>query len=235
MAQLIYVIEDDESIRALLDAALTSEGYQVRGFSDAAPALKAMAEHRPALVIFDIMLEGMDGITALKLMRQRPELRRIKAMMLTARDTETDKITGLDAGADDYMTKPFSVLELCARVRALLRRVADDRPVLEDRYEFGALAVDTKAREVTVDGRPVELTYKEFELLKTLILGADRALGREELLQTVWGYDFIGETRTLDMHVGTLRQKLGDDPSNPKYIKTVRGVGYRFIGGRTNG
>lgn len=234
MAQLIYVIEDDESIRALLDAALTSEGYEVRGFADAAPALKAMAERRPALAIFDIMLEGMDGITALKLMRQSPELRRIKAMMLTARDTETDKVTGLDAGADDYMTKPFSVLELCARVRALLRRTGEELPTLEDRYEFGDLVVDTKAREVTVAGRPVELTYKEFELLKTLILGQDRALGREELLQRVWGYDFIGETRTLDMHVGTLRQKLGDDPTYPKYIKTVRGVGYRFIGGKQN-
>ena len=234
MAQLIYVIEDDESIRALLDAALTSEGYEVRGFADAAPALNAMVERRPALAIFDIMLEGMDGITALKLMRQSPELRRIKAMMLTARDTETDKVTGLDAGADDYMTKPFSVLELCARVRALLRRVGEEMPALEDRYEFGDLVVDTKAREVSVAGRPVELTYKEFELLKTLILGQDRALGREELLQRVWGYDFIGETRTLDMHIGTLRQKLGDDPANPKYIKTVRGVGYRFIGGKKN-
>ena len=235
MAQLIYVIEDDESIRSLLDAALTSEGYEVRGFADAALALKAMAERRPALVIFDIMLEGMDGITALKLMRQSPELRRIKAMMLTARDTETDKVTGLDAGADDYMTKPFSVLELCARVRALLRRVGEDLPTLEDHYEFGSLTVDTKAREVMVDGRQIELTYKEFELLKTLILGQDRALGREELLQRVWGYDFIGETRTLDMHIGNLRQKLGDDPGSPKYIKTVRGVGYRFIGGRAKG
>ena len=235
MAQLIYVIEDDESIRALLDAALTSEGYEVRGFSDASLALKAMAGRRPALVIFDIMLEGMDGITALKLMRQSPELRRIKAMMLTARDTETDKVTGLDAGADDYMTKPFSVLELCARVRALLRRGEDGPEPLEERYSFGDLVVDTKAREVTLAGKPVELTYKEFELLKTLIAGSDRALGREELLQKVWGYDFVGETRTLDMHVGTLRQKLGDDPANPKYIKTVRGVGYRFIGARSQG
>lgn len=235
MAQLIYVIEDDESIRTLLDAALTSEGYEVWGFSDASPALKAMAERRPALVIFDIMLEGVDGITALKLMRQSPELRRIKAMMLTARDTETDKVTGLDAGADDYMTKPFSVLELCARVRALLRRGEDGPEPLEERYSFGDLVVDTKAREVTLAGKPVELTYKEFELLKTLIAGSDRALGREELLQKVWGYDFVGETRTLDMHVGTLRQKLGDDPANPKYIKTVRGVGYRFIGARSQG
>lgn len=234
MAQLIYVIEDDESIRALLDAALTSEGYEVRGFSDAAAALKAMAERRPALAIFDIMLEGMDGITALKLVRQSPELRRIKAMMLTARDTETDKVTGLDAGADDYMTKPFSVLELCARVRALLRRGAGEDEG-QQHYCFGELEMDVKAREVTLAGRPVELTYKEFELLRMLIAGADRALGREELLQKVWGYDFVGETRTLDMHVGTLRQKLGDDPANPKYIKTVRGVGYRFIAAKTRG
>lgn len=232
MAQLIYVIEDDESIRVLLDAALTSEGYEVRGFADAAPALKEMSAHRPALVIFDIMLEGMDGITALKLMRQKPELMRTKALMLTAKDTEGDKVTGLDAGADDYMTKPFSVLELCARVRALLRRVGEEGPILQDHYAFEDMTVDVKAREVSVGGRPVELTYKEFELLKMLIGAADRALGREELLQKVWGYDFMGESRTLDMHVGTLRQKLGDDPVNPKYIKTVRGVGYRFIGRR---
>ena len=232
MAQLIYVIEDDESIRALLEAALTSEGYEVRGFANAAPALKEMSARRPALVIFDIMLEGMDGITALKLMRQKPELLRTKALMLTAKDTEGDKVTGLDAGADDYMTKPFSVLELCARVRALLRRAGEEGPALQDRYAFEGMAVDVKAREVSVDGKPVELTYKEFELLKMLIRGADRALGREELLQKVWGYDFIGESRTLDMHIGTLRQKLGDDPVNPRYIKTVRGVGYRFIGRR---
>ena len=232
LAQLIYVIEDDESIRALLEAALTSEGYEVRGFANAAPALKEMSTRRPALVIFDIMLEGMDGITALKLMRQKPELLRTKALMLTAKDTEGDKVTGLDAGADDYMTKPFSVLELCARVRALLRRAGEEGPALQDRYAFEGMAVDVKAREVLVDGKPVELTYKEFELLKMLIGGADRALGREELLQKVWGYDFIGESRTLDMHIGTLRQKLGDDPVNPRYIKTVRGVGYRFIGRR---
>ena len=232
MAQLIYVIEDDESIRALLEAALTSEGYEVRGFANAAPALKEMSARRPALVIFDIMLEGMDGITALKLMRQKPELLRTKALMLTAKDTEGDKVTGLDAGADDYMTKPFSVLELCARVRALLRRAGEEGPALQDRYAFEGMEVDVKAREVLVDGKPVELTYKEFELLKMLICGADRALGREELLQKVWGYDFIGESRTLDMHIGTLRQKLGDDPVNPRYIKTVRGVGYRFIGRR---
>lgn len=125
-------------------------------------------------------------------------------------------MTGLDAGADDYMTKPFSVLELCARVRALLRRAGEEGPALQDRYAFEGMAVDVKAREVSVDGKPVELTYKEFELLKMLIGGADRALGREELLQKVWGYDFIGESRTLDMHIGTLRQKLGDDPGQPQ-------------------
>ena len=230
MAQLIYVVEDDESIRVLLDAALTSAGYAVRGFAQAESALKAMPQDRPALVIFDIMLEGMDGITALRLMRLNPELRGAKVMMLTARDTEDDKVTGLDAGADDYVTKPFGVLELCARVRALLRRAGeeDDLPA---RWRCGALDVDLRAREVTLAGAPVELTYKEFELLRILIAGAGRALTREELLQKVWGYDFIGETRTLDMHIGTLRQKLGDDPAAPRWIKTVRGVGYRFIGG----
>jgi len=154
-------------------------------------------------------------------------------MMLTAKDTETDKVKGLDAGADDYMTKPFSVLELCARVRALLRRAGEEEPLLQDHYTFGALQIDLPAREVRMGSEPVELTYKEFELLKMLIAGIGRAIGREELLQKVWGYDFIGETRTLDMHIGTLRQKLGDDPTHPQYIKTVRGVGYRFIAEKT--
>ena len=233
MAQLIYVVEDDDRIRMLLRAALETEGFTVREYPQAATALSDMKQYRPALVIFDIMLDGMDGITALRLMRQNPELRRIKAMMLTAKDTETDKVKGLDAGADDYMTKPFSVLELCARVRALLRRAGEDEPLLQDHYTFGPLQVDLPAREVQMGSEPVELTYKEFELLKMLIAGIGRAIGREELLQKVWGYDFIGETRTLDMHIGTLRQKLGDDPTHPQYIKTVRGVGYRFIAEKT--
>lgn len=227
MAKRICVVEDDESIRALLLAALSAEGYQVNGYSSAEEALAALSELRPDLILFDIMLEGMDGVTALKLVRRNPVFSATKVILLTAKDTETDKVTGLDAGADDYVTKPFSVLELSARVRAALRVTA---PVQPEAQSFGPLTIDMKTREVQLSGEPVELTYKEFELLKMLVQNADRVLPREELLQSVWGYDYIGETRTLDMHIGTLRGKLGDTASDSQFIRTVRGVGYRFIG-----
>lgn len=229
MAKLIYVVEDDENIRVLLSVALKSQGYAAAGFSSATAALSAMEQNPPDLVIFDIMLEGgLDGISALRLMRQSPALFSVPAIMLTAKDSENDKIKGLDAGADDYMTKPFSTLELCARVRALLRRTGEERPIPE-RIETGGLLIDRRTREATLEGRELPLSYKEFDLLCALAAHTDRALSREELLQTVWGYEFIGETRTLDMHIGTLRHKLGDSPDSPRFIKTVRGVGYRFL------
>ena len=214
-APRIFVVEDDESIRMLLEVALRSSGYTVSAFPNAADALAEMENTVPDAAVLDIMLDGMDGITALKLMRANARLAGVPVMMLTAKDSENDKIIGLDAGADDYMTKPFSVLELCARVRALLRR---------------GLKLDLAVREATRDGALLELTYKEFELLRELMENAPGAMSRDELLQSVWGYDFIGETRTLDMHIGTLRHKLGDESTAPRYIKTVRGVGYRFLG-----
>ena len=224
MAQLIYVIEDDESIRTLLDAALTSEGYEVWGFSDASPALKAMAERRPALVIFDIMLEGMDGITALKLMRQSPELRRIKAMMLTARDTETDKVTGLDAGADDYMTKPFSVLELCARVRALLRRANIET---EKKLTVGNLTLDGDGMTAEVDGEEVPVTPREFNILFKLLSYPKKIFSRAQLMDEFWEADTDASLRSVDVYVTKLRDKFsGCDGFE---IKTVRGVGYKAV------
>lgn len=229
-APCIFVVEDDDSIRMLLEMALRSSGYEVSAFPDAAAALRGMERTLPDAVVLDIMLEGMDGITALRQMRADARLAGVPAMMLTAKDSESDKVLGLDAGADDYMTKPFSVLELCARVRALLRRGG---PAAGEKHE-GALCaqglrLDLSTREAALDGRALELTYKEFALLCELMRRAPGAVGREELLQSVWGYDFIGETRTLDMHIGTLRSKLGDDSSAPRFIKTVRGVGYRFL------
>lgn len=230
MAKLIYVVEDDENIRVLLSVALKSQGYAAASFANAAAALAAMEQNPPDLVIFDIMLEGeLDGISALRLMRQSTALRHVPAMMLTAKDSENDKITGLDAGADDYMTKPFSTLELCARVRALLRRTGEER-TMPEKIDAGPLSIDLRIREAVLNGQELALSYKEFDLLCALAANPDRALSREELLQSVWGYDFIGETRTLDMHIGTLRHKLGDSPDAPRFIKTVRGVGYRFIG-----
>ena len=195
-APRIFVVEDDESIRMLLEVALRSSGYTVSAFPNAADALAEMENTVPDAAVLDIMLDGMDGITALKLMRANARLAGVPVMMLTAKDSENDKIIGLDAGADDYMTKPFSVLELCARVRALLRRGgAAPAPKKGGVLKSSGLKLDLAVREATRDG-----------------------------------YDFIGETRTLDMHIGTLRHKLGDESTAPRYIKTVRGVGYRFLG-----
>lgn len=233
MNEKIFIVEDDESIRRLLELALKSHGYEPVSFDNAAAALAEMKRETPALAIFDIMMEGLDGLEAVKRMRQNGPLQAVPVIMLTAKDTELDKIVGLDSGADDYMTKPFSVLELCARVRARLRRA----PTVEQDgegsaiLESGELCLNMATREVLVFGNAVELTYKEFELLKTLMEHPNRALSRSELLTLVWGDDYYGETRTLDIHIGTLRQKLGDTVDNSHYIKTVRGVGYRFVGG----
>lgn len=226
----IYVVEDDESIRHLIEFALRSQNYDAFGFSDASKALHAMEEEFPDVVIMDIMLDGMDGIEAVRWMRQQDALSTVPVILLTAKDLEIDKITGLDAGADDYMTKPFSVLELCARVRVQLRRTNGPRkkPV---RLDAGGLVMDLEKREVQVDGKEVSLTFKEFELLRILMEQAGKSVPRQVLLEKVWGTDFSGESRTLDMHIGTLRQKIGDAPERSRYIKTVRGVGYRFVGG----
>ncbi len=226
----VFVVEDDESIRMLLEVALHSSGYEVCAFDNASDALEQMKNTVPDAVVLDIMLEGMDGITALKKMRDNPQLAAVPVMMLTAKDSEADKVIGLDAGADDYMTKPFSVLELCARVRAILRRYVAASAKKNTVLRSGALTINLSAHEAALDGQPLELTNKEFELLRELMENAPDALSREALLQSVWGYDFIGETRTLDMHIGTLRHKLGDESSAPRFIKTVRGVGYRFLG-----
>lgn len=230
MAEKIFVVEDDDSIRMLLEAALGSQGYEARSFYDGASMLKEMETTVPDLAILDIMLEGIDGISILKLMRQSPRLASIPVMMLTAKTTEMDKIIGLDSGADDYMTKPFSVLELCARVRALLRRSGGRTSVSEPVLEIGGIQINEDTREVFLKGTPVELTFKEFELLKLLMENENRAVGREEILEKIWGIHFVGETRTLDIHVGTLRQKLKEAGGEKTYIKTVRGIGYRFTG-----
>lgn len=229
MNEKIIVVEDDESIRMLLDVALKSSGYMPIGFENAEEALKYMEMETPDLVLMDLMMDGMSGVEAVRLMRTRPSLRAVPVIMLTAKDTELDKIIGLDAGADDYVTKPFSVLELCARVRARLRAftTGEDNTSMEG----GGLFMNVSAREVAVDGAPVVLTFKEFELLKYLMTNRERAVPREELLRELWGGDFCGEPRTLDIHIGTLRQKLGDAADNSRFIRTVRGVGYRFVGG----
>jgi len=230
MNERIVIVEDDESIRRLIEVALSGHGYDPVGFESAEDAIPAMEQAPPAVAIFDIMMDGMDGIEAVRNIRQRASIRHVPIIMLTARDTELDKVIGLDAGADDYITKPFSVLELCARVRAQLRRVAEQK-VPEKLWSAGGLTLNAATREVFAAGALLELTFKEFALLKLLIANQDRALTREELLEEVWGADYYGETRTLDIHIATLRQKLRAAEPGREYIKTVRGLGYRFIGG----
>jgi len=229
----IVIVEDDESIRMLLEVALGSNGYKTKGFDNAKSALEYMLGDPPRSVVMDIMMDGMSGIEAVRIMRGTKQLKDVPVIMLTAKDTELDKIIGLDSGADDYMTKPFSVLELCARVRAQLRRYgADDASdVSANVFEQGGVRLDGNIREVTKNFEPVTLTFKEFELLKYLMENSFRAVSREELISRIWGDDYFGETRTLDIHIGTLRQKLGDTADSSCYIKTVRGIGYRFIGG----
>ena len=204
---LLYVVEDDDNIRDLLSVALQGFGYQIRAFENAEDALKSIEKDMPSLAVFDLMLPGMDGLSAIHKIRSMKGVGEIPIMILTAKDRETDKVMGLDGGADDYMTKPFGVLELAARVRTLLRR-SSQTDSKEDRISYESITIDKSTREVIEDGRKVELTLKEFELLVYLMENQKRVVGRNEILNQVWGYEFDGGTRTLDMHIRTLRQKL---------------------------
>lgn len=229
MAQQIFVIEDDENIRSLIKIALTSYSYEVFDFETAEEALEQIEIKQPNLCVFDIMLPGMDGITAVRKIREKPQFRLLPIMMLTAKDTELDKVIGLDGGADDYMTKPFGVLELTARIRSLLRRcetVEEVKEVHSQDLYFGEIRINPNTREVWQADKLIELTYKEYEVLLYLVRHHDKVVSREELLQKIWNYDFDVETRTLDMHIRSLRHKLQDNGET--YIKTIRGVGYRF-------
>lgn len=224
----IYVIEDEENIRELIKIALQGFGYEVSAFEAAEEALEAMQEKKPDLVIFDWMLPGISGVEAVCRMRKTQRLERIPVLLLTAKDKELDKVKGLDSGADDYMTKPFGVLELAARVRSLLRRGGKDAEQEKDMLVIGKLCVNKKTREVWFSEQKLEFTFKEYELLLYLMQNSDRVVPRDELLNRIWGYGYDGETRTLDIHIRTLRQKLGEE--GQEYIRTSRGVGYRLTG-----
>lgn len=231
MAERIYITEDDDSIRELVTVALSAYSYEVESFVSAEDCLAATEKQVPDIFLFDIMLPGMDGVQAVKILRENEKTKNTPILMLTAKSAEIDKVFGLENGADDYLTKPFGIMELAARIKALLRRAGrGSSDSASDKIAAGGITVNTSLREVSRDGRPIELTLKEYELLLYLIKNRARVVSREELLTKVWGIDFVGETRTLDMHIGTLRKKLSDDAENARLIKTVRGVGYRFIG-----
>ncbi|MCL2662530.1 MAG: response regulator transcription factor [Oscillospiraceae bacterium] len=220
----IYIVEDDEDIREVVKYALCSAGFEVTGFESSLEFYKAMNDSSPALVLLDIMLPGDDGLDILKKLRSSNNTKKLPVIMLTAKGSELDKVKGLDFGADDYVTKPFGVMELVSRVNAVLRRSGvENEP--DKKLEYGGITIDNTRRTVTVDGEPIILTFKEYELLHYLMLNKGLALDRSKILETVWGYDFEGESRTLDMHIRSLRQKLGMLAQN---IKTIRNVGYKF-------
>lgn len=221
---MIFCVEDDAGIRDLMIYTLNASGFRAVGFENAKEFYTALADTVPELIMLDIMLPGEDGISILKRLKADARTADIPVIMATAKGNEYDKVIGLDLGADDYLAKPFGMMEMASRVRAVLRRSgrAAEKPQL---IRVGSLEMDLNEHSVTADGIRVQLTLKEFELLHTFMTNPGRAFTREQLLSSVWSEDFMGETRTVDVHVGTLRQKLG---GCGKYIRTVRGVGYRL-------
>ena len=216
---LIYAVEDDKNILEIEMFALKNSGYQVDGFECARDFYKKLDERQPDLVLLDIMLPDEDGLEIVGKLRRRPETKKLPVIMVTAKTTEIDKVKGLDVGADDYLTKPFGVMELIARVKAVLRRTMEEEKLLS----LGDVFLDDEKHMVYVKDQPCSLTFKEYELLKLLLHNAGIVVTREIILERVWGIDFEGESRTLDMHIRTLRQKLGDAGT---MIRTVRNVGY---------
>lgn len=218
---MIYILEDDNSIRELIVYSLNSSGMEAMGFERPSDFWEQMKVKTPSLLLLDIMLPEEDGLTVLKRLRMRSETKRLPIIMLTAKGTEYDKVKGLDAGADDYISKPFGMMELISRIKALLRRTGDEQT--EKSFQLGELAVYPEQHRVKVSGQTVELTLKEYELLYLMINNPGIVFSREQIQDTIWGYAFDGESRTVDVHIRTLRQKLGDAGY---LVKTVRGVGY---------
>ncbi|MBR6109810.1 MAG: response regulator transcription factor [Clostridia bacterium] len=221
---MIYIVEDDTDIREMEKYALTSSGFEVMACASGADFFEKMWDDVPELILLDIMLPGEDGLEILSRVRGTERIAHVPVIMVTAKTSEIDKVRGLDQGADDYITKPFGVMELVSRVKALLRRTRAKEPD-HDRLIAGGIVMDCDKRSVTCDGQELELTFKEYELLYALMSNKGTVQSRDKLINTVWGYDFAGETRTVDMHIKTLRQKLGE---NGRCITTVRNVGYRM-------
>ena len=220
---MIYCVEDDTSIRELMLYALRASGFEAEGFSDGPELFEALNRRAPRLILLDIMLPGMDGIQILKALRTNPATAQIPVIMASAKGTEYDKVVGLDQGADDYLAKPFGMMEMVARIRAVLRRTGGGETAKQ--LHLGRLQMDPTAHTVHADGVRVELTLKEFDLLRLFLEHPGQVFSRDQLLERIWSTDYMGETRTVDVHIGTLRTKLG---SCGEYIRTVRGVGYRM-------
>ncbi len=219
--ELVYLVEDDADIREMETYALSSAGLSVEAFAESKAFFDAVKIRIPDLVLLDIMLPGTDGLAVLKRLRADPAARAVPIIMVTAKTAEADKVRGLDSGADDYLTKPFGIMELVSRCKALLRRAHRQTAVLA----FDSIELDDDRHRVTVDGEEIELTFKEYGLLKYMLQNRGMSVTRDELMEAVWGFAFTGETRTVDMHVKTLRRKLGEAG---KCIETVRNVGYRL-------
>lgn len=222
---MIWCVDDDNAIRDIEVYTLESTGYKARGFSDGTQLFEALKTERPKLIILDIMLPGDDGVEILKKLRNNSQTAKIPVIMATAKGSEIDKIQSLDLGADDYLVKPFGVMEMVSRVKAVLRRCGEN--ITTDELCVEGIKLNSATRTVTVDGEKISLTFKEFELLRLFMSNPGKAFSREKLLSSVWGTDFLGETRTVDMHIKTLRKKIGPYAA---VIETVIGVGYKLGG-----
>ena len=222
---MIWCVDDDNTIRDIEVYTLTQTGFEAKGFSDGISMLEALKTEKPELIVLDIMMPGMDGVEVLKEIRSRTDTRKIPVIMATAKGTEMDKIQGLDTGADDYLVKPFGVMEMVSRIKAVLRRCTPEE--VTDVISIAEITLNDKEHTVSVNGENVALTFKEFEILKMFMSNPGVAFSREKFLSEVWGIDYLGESRTVDMHIKTLRQKLGE---SGKRIETVIGVGYRMEG-----
>lgn len=226
--ELIFVVEDESHIQQLVKYNLEAAGYRAVAFENGESLLEEVKATVPDLFILDLMLPGIDGLEVCRQLRSDTRTKKVPIIMLTAKSEEFDKVLGLEMGADDYLTKPFSVRELVARVKAILRRFADTAPTESETIRQGDIVIDLVRHEVYKNGKLLDMPLKEYELLKMLLQNKGKVLSREMLLDKIWGFDYYGETRTVDVHIRYLRQKIEDDDSNPVYIETVRGIGYRF-------
>jgi two-component system alkaline phosphatase synthesis response regulator PhoP len=226
---LIYIADDERNIRDLVSLGLKDSGFETAGFPDGTTLLQAVKQRSPDAIILDWMMPQPDGLAVCRTLRENEATRRIPVLMLTARGEEIDRVLGLEMGADDYIVKPFSVKELCARVRAVLRRAGRQEEAPDQILVRGALSVDITRHTVKKEGTAIELTAKEFDLLVILMKNSGKVLTRDTLLDKVWGIEYYGDTRTVDVHVRYVRQKIENNPEEPAFIQTVRGVGYKFV------